>query len=150
MENASKALIIAGAILLAILIIGLGMFVYQNVIGTIKDATNMSDKEVDAYNQEFLNYEGVIMGSEARALCDAVRNHNVTNRQDASKQIAVKESAATDPMTAPKTLDSTGTKSSEINAIKAKILSGKTYTVTVGYDNTTGLITNIGIVLTEK
>ena len=29
MENASKALIIAGAILLSILIIGLGMFIYQ-------------------------------------------------------------------------------------------------------------------------
>ena len=30
MENASKALIIAGAILLAILIIGLGMFIYNS------------------------------------------------------------------------------------------------------------------------
>ena len=29
MENASKALIIAGAILLSILIIGLGMFIYN-------------------------------------------------------------------------------------------------------------------------
>ena len=29
MENASKALIIAGAILLAILIIGLGVFIFQ-------------------------------------------------------------------------------------------------------------------------
>ena len=29
MENASKALIIAGAILLSILIIGLGMYIYQ-------------------------------------------------------------------------------------------------------------------------
>ena len=29
MENASKALIIAGAILLSILIIGMGMFIYR-------------------------------------------------------------------------------------------------------------------------
>ena len=29
MENASKALIIAGAILISILIIGLGVFIYQ-------------------------------------------------------------------------------------------------------------------------
>ena len=36
MENASKALIIAGAILLAILIIGLGMAVFNN----IKDIAN--------------------------------------------------------------------------------------------------------------
>ena len=42
MENASKALIIAGAILLAIAIIGIGMFVYNNVSGTIRDAAEIS------------------------------------------------------------------------------------------------------------
>ena len=31
MENASKALIIAGAILISILIVGLGVIIYQNV-----------------------------------------------------------------------------------------------------------------------
>ena len=149
MENASKALIIAGAILLAIAIIGIGMFVYQSVTGTIQDAANMSDQEVDAYNQEFLNYEGVVKGSAARALCDAVRNHNISNRQDASKQIAVVSGKATDPKSAPKDLDSTGTTSSEINTIKSSLLSGKTYAVTVGYDSTTGLITNVGIEIKE-
>lgn len=149
MENASKALIIAGAILLAIAIIGIGMFVYQSVTGTIQDAANMSDQEVDAYNQEFLNYEGVVKGSAARALCDAVRNHNISNRQDASKQIAVVSGKATDPMSAPKTLDSAGTTSSDINTIKSSLLSGKTYAVTVGYDSTTGLITNVGIEIKE-
>ena len=37
MENASKALIIAGAILLSIAIIGVGMYVFQNVQETIQD-----------------------------------------------------------------------------------------------------------------
>ena len=39
MENASKALIIAGAILLAILIIALGVFIFSKA----KSATNMDD-----------------------------------------------------------------------------------------------------------
>lgn len=37
MENASKALIIAGAIILSILIIGLGMFIFQKQIAQQKE-----------------------------------------------------------------------------------------------------------------
>ena len=57
MENASKALIIAGAILLSILIIGLGMFIYQQAAGAMND-TGLSDQEIQAFNQKFLQYEG--------------------------------------------------------------------------------------------
>ena len=46
MENASKALIIAGAILLSIAIIGVGMFVYNSVSGTITDAADMTQQEI--------------------------------------------------------------------------------------------------------
>ena len=53
MENASKALIIAGAILLAIAIIGVGMFVFSNVSDTITGAADMSEQEIAAYNQDF-------------------------------------------------------------------------------------------------
>ena len=43
MENASKALIIAGAILLSILIIAIGMFIYNSASSTITDSlTSMS------------------------------------------------------------------------------------------------------------
>ena len=37
MENASKALIIAGAILLSIAIIGIGMYVYSQAEGIMKN-----------------------------------------------------------------------------------------------------------------
>lgn len=75
MENASKALIIAGAILLAILIIALGVFIFNKA----KSATNMDDlsnQQVEAHNSTFQNYEGVINGTQAKALIDAVRNNN--------------------------------------------------------------------------
>ena len=57
MENASKALIIAGAILLAILIIGLGMFIYNQAADTL-DGAQLDGQKVDSYNREFLQYEG--------------------------------------------------------------------------------------------
>ena len=75
MENASKALIIAGAILLAILIIALGVFIFNKA----KSATNMDDlsnQQVEAHNSTFQNYEGNINGTQAKALIDAIRNNN--------------------------------------------------------------------------
>ena len=51
MENASKALIIAGAILLSIAIIGIGMAVFQMASGTISSA-NMSAQEIEAFIAE--------------------------------------------------------------------------------------------------
>ena len=50
MENASKALIIAGAILLSILIITIGLYVYSNAKSTIDNSlTSMSKSEKDAF-----------------------------------------------------------------------------------------------------
>ena len=47
MENASKALLIAGAILLAILIIAIGMFIYNSAQSTINNSMqSMSTQEV--------------------------------------------------------------------------------------------------------
>ena len=67
MENASKALIIAGAILLAILIIGLGMFIYNQAADTL-DGAQLDGQKVDSYNREFLQYEGTKQGSQDRSV----------------------------------------------------------------------------------
>lgn len=69
MENASKALLIAGAILLCILIIAIGMFIYNSAQSTITDSlTSISTQEVEAFNNQFTSYEGVQTGSNVRAL----------------------------------------------------------------------------------
>ncbi len=88
MENASKALIIAGAILLSILIIGLGMFIYQKAAGAL-EGININQQEVQSYNSPFINYEGTQTGSAVRALCDAIRSHNTANQNDVSLQIGM-------------------------------------------------------------
>ena len=88
MENASKALIIAGAILLSILIIGLGMFIYQKAAGAL-EGININNQEVQSYNSPFINYEGTQTGSAVRALCDAIRSHNTASQNDVSLQIGI-------------------------------------------------------------
>ena len=147
MENASKALIIAGAILLSIAIIGIGMFVYNSVSETISSSADMSQEEVDAYNSEFLNYEGIKNGSQVKQLCILVRSHN-TQATDPSEEISLIQGTASD-ISAPTTTGTAGTTSTEINTIRSGVLSGRQYTVSLGLDPSTGRVTQVGIQIKE-
>ena len=76
MENASKALIIAGAILLAILIISLGILIFSQAQDTV-GSVNMSEQEIMAFNNKFITYQGDNKrGTEVNALIQAVRTNN--------------------------------------------------------------------------
>ena len=92
MENASKALIIAGAILLSILIITLGILIFQQAQDTI-NSVDMSDAEKTAFNNKFLPYEGEnVRGSQVNALAQAVLTNNQSakdNGESATKGVAV-------------------------------------------------------------
>ena len=141
MENASKALIIAGAILLSNLIIGLGMYIYTQASGAMKGA-NLDPQAVAAYNSEFENYEGTRSGTEVRALLDTVRAHNNAKTDDPSLNIAVQNSSAASVTAAPTAVVTAAT----VNALKQTINAGKTYTVDFGYDANSGYIVAVGIV----
>ncbi|MEF2619394.1 MAG: hypothetical protein U0N02_01030 [Clostridia bacterium] len=79
MENASKALIIAGAILLAILIIGLGIFIYRQAANTVID-TGMDQLSIQQFNGQFENYiKTNVSASNVRALLDTVSSNNATS-----------------------------------------------------------------------
>ena len=77
MENASKALIIAGAILLAILLISLGIMIFNQAQDTV-DNSGMSQAEITAFNNKFLKYEGTQKGSVAKSLINEVLATNQT------------------------------------------------------------------------
>ncbi len=82
MENASKALIIAGAILLAILIIGLGVFIYNQAANTVSD-TGMDQIAVRQFNAQFEPYiMNNASGATAMALYDTVNAYNATVSRD--------------------------------------------------------------------
>lgn len=85
MENASKALIIAGAILISILIVGLGVIIYNNVSG-IATGTGLDEQQISAHNSPFEAYFGnSISGSNVKALFQKITSNN--NAAGASDEI---------------------------------------------------------------
>ncbi len=139
MENASKALIIAGAIILSILIIGLGMFIFQKASGAAEGA-DLSSQKIKAYNSVFEQYQGVQSGTNVKALLEEVKSHNLANSSDYTLQITVQNSTAAG-VTSPPTAN---VAVSDINDLKKEIKSGKTYDVDFGYDAKTGYIVAVG------
>ncbi|MFR7634571.1 MAG: hypothetical protein ACLU07_02720 [Lachnospirales bacterium] len=76
MENASKALIIAGAILLAILIVGLGVYIYRQAAGVI-DTGTMDQLVVSQFNAQFEPYLGNnVSGSNVKQLIKIIKASN--------------------------------------------------------------------------
>lgn len=86
MENASKALLIAGAILLAILLISLGIMIFNTASDTIT-SSGMSDMQQTTFNQKFEKYEGAQKGSAIRSLVQEVMANN--NNAQASDETMV-------------------------------------------------------------
>lgn len=83
MENASKALIIAGAILLAILIISLGILIFNQAFGVVANSNAMSEVEITQFNQKFTQYEGPkVRGATVKSLLQSVLSNNVMQDDD--------------------------------------------------------------------
>lgn len=136
MENASKALIIAGAIILSILIIALGMYIYQQASGAAQ-GTNLDPQKAQAYNAEFISYEGVRTGTDVKQLVGAIINHNRVNQDDTSRLILI-EGAAGDAIRDPDDTNWTTNKVKDYSVASYK--TGLTYKVSFGY-NKSGYIT---------
>jgi len=92
MENASKALIIAGSILIAIIIISLGIMVFRNMSGSVEKEANLDKQQMAAFNSKISPYLGEsVSGSQVNALMQLVRtiNTKAKNEQDTAKIITV-------------------------------------------------------------
>ena len=76
MENASKALIIAGAILLAILLISLGIMIFNQAQDTVTNS-GMTEAELTSFNNKFLKYEGdAVKGTMVKSMMQEVKAAN--------------------------------------------------------------------------
>lgn len=138
MENASKALIIAGAILLSILLIGLGVMIFTSA-KDVTDSMNMNDQAIQAFNSKFEAYEGTsVSGTDVRALIDLVRTHNNSYSEDVSRQVNIKASAASE------TGDRTDAVAAQYSTLKSAVKSAYKYTVTITYNAKSGLVDEIG------
>lgn len=88
MENASKALVIAGSILLAVLVIGISVFVFNIAKDPVaKTVDNMTKDERKLFNSKFQKYEsGRVAGIETKALINI-------SMQNANHQLNLNENA---------------------------------------------------------
>lgn len=137
MENATKALLIAAAILIAILIISLGLVVYNMAAETIQNV-DISATEIQAHNDKYKRYEGTSKrGSQVNAMLDTVLTNNL-KETNAGKKVTVYNGGTTGSVR----LASNATSSAE------KVDTGKTYDVVAVYDEKSGLIT--GMIIKPK
>ena len=81
MENASKALIIAGAILISILLISVGIIIMNAINNPIQQGKNAADSQaIEMFNAKFTNFEGKEQSADmVKALCSAVITSNATD-----------------------------------------------------------------------
>lgn len=91
MENASKALLIAGALLIAILLITIGIAIYNGAGGILNQGkTALTGQELMLFNQKFTSYEGTITGSSLKALVEVI---NINNADDNNPQVGITDNS---------------------------------------------------------
>ena len=141
MENASKALIIAGAILLAILIIGLGIFIYRQAANTVSD-TGMDQLAIQQFNAQFTQYDSkTVSGGSARALYDTVVNNNNTDTEKRFVSLNLVAKTAD----GKKNIVLADTDASKVDGSKSDIKASAKYKVKIEPDTKTGLTNKITI-----
>ena len=134
MENASKALIIAGAILISIVLIAVGVMVVNGANGAIDTAIGqMSDSEKTIFNQKFEPYEGNQKGSSVKSLISAIEANN--SNDSGATEVEIQNNGSKVEV-------------ADISTYRAGIKNSKTYTVS--FSKTAGVITSVNIVPTDQ
>lgn len=121
MENASKALIIAGAILISILLISVGIILIRTGSDNVgAGVSEMSSEKIQGFNSKFTIYEGEQKGNKLKDLANAVR---AMNASDAEHQVVLRIQNATNAA------------GNNVTTL-AGLTSSKTYNVTLTYSQT--------------
>ena len=76
MENASKALIIAGSIIVSLVIVSLGIVIYRKVQSST-DVSGVNQAQVEGHNEEYENYFGTYKSAaDVKALLQRIKTNN--------------------------------------------------------------------------
>ena len=145
MENASKALIIAGAILLSILIIAIGIYIFNSAQGTIDSSLeSMSSQEVDAFNSQFTSYQGDEQsGSNVKSLMTKLAANYGSYKDEPSKVPTVEFGTEKAEYTEVAS-DNDTTYTSAISTIRNSLVNKHEYKVTMEF-GAKGIISQITI-----
>lgn len=77
MENASKALLMAGTILISLLVIGALVFVYRDITSAKRaDEEALKTQQLEEFNKQFTSYERNLTGSELLSLVNKMADYN--------------------------------------------------------------------------
>lgn len=137
MENATKALLIAAAVLVAILIISLGLVIYNMAAETIGNV-DMSENEIKAFNDKYTRYEGSnVKGTKVNALINEVFSNNMNYSDDESKQITLNIDGT--DVILPMTNGATAVESPK------KVPTGNNYKVELAYNQSTKFVNTITV-----
>lgn len=142
MENASKALIIAGSILITIMVISLGVLIFRNMSEPVKENANLDEQIIASFNADITPYIGKnVSGSQVNALIQlviSIDNRAIKN-QDNIKRVSIYRESESDAnaIVMLKSGASTITYGTQ-----RKVTTGTYYTVEGKHDSN-GLITTI-------
>ena len=85
MENATKALLIAAAVLVAILLISLGIGVFTSASEQMGDM-DLSGYQIQEHNNKFTSYVGdSVSAADVNALLTTLFNHNLTQADNSTR-----------------------------------------------------------------
>lgn len=125
MENASKALIIAGAILISILLISVGIIIMNAINEPVQQGANAADSQaIEIFNSKFTSYAGTQKGTTIRQLITSVNSSNASSSEDQQITLTINND------------DSLGV---------SNIVTSESYFVEIGYSGETGYIDTINV-----
>lgn len=132
MENATKALLIAAAVLIAVLIISLGVIVYNKASEAVTGAGDLSEYQTQQFNEKFTKYQSEnATGADVNAMLTTVFNHN--NSQPGTETcVEVKGAAIV-------------AKSNEITSTPTKVSTGARYKIVCNVDPKSKLVSSIEV-----
>lgn len=83
MENASKALVMAGAILISILLISVGLIMFNSTKGVAEQSGKAAETiEIETFNSQFTKYCGDrVLGSKVKDLQNFVASYKSANSE---------------------------------------------------------------------
>lgn len=129
MENATKALIIAGSVLIVIVLISVGVSILSSTRGLENNTKETADvMETNSFNSRFNGYVGPNMsGSQIRSLCSTAIASNAKNT---AHQVSL---SLTD--------GASGSDSTSISTIASSVSANARYGVVPAYDAAGYIIT---------
>ena len=75
MENASKALIMVGGVLITVMVISLTMYLFTNARGVANASERrLKTSQIEAFNRFFINYPAEITGLDAYNIIAKIRD----------------------------------------------------------------------------